>query len=112
MADARKGCRPIVLTDATPGVGLVSLHSGRQPFILDIRLSAREISADGPSVYEDWLGIVRAAKDDLNAEALLRLDFGEATAQEIDRFEAGGIFATTNIELTVRPRLVQWSRDD
>jgi hypothetical protein len=112
LTDSQRGCRSLELSDARPGVGIVSLSDYRVPFNLDVYLSTREISAGGLSLCEDWMRIVKAAKDDLNVEALLRLDLGEVTPQEIECFSTGRNLASSDIELVVQPRLVQWSRDD
>ena len=79
-----------------------------------IGLPADNIGSTGLSTFEDWLRILRATKDDLNQEALLRLDFApdRLQASDIGAFKIGKRLATTDVALEVRPRLVQWKSVD
>jgi hypothetical protein len=71
-----------------------------------------EFSRTGLSIYEDWIGILKANKDDLNKEVVLRMEFGVVTPAEIDGFREQKSLVTKDIELQVRPRSIQWAHDD
>ncbi len=98
----------------THGVGTIWISGGHQCAFVDVFLSVADILPSGLSTFEDWLRIVRAAKDDLNTEVLLRLNFAADPLQpsDIDALKNGKRLATIDVEMRVRPRLVQWARDD
>jgi hypothetical protein len=110
FVDDRSLCRRIEMTDRTPGVGLISLAGGKTH--VDVYLSTTEFSGAGVSIYEDWIDILKANKDDLAKEVLLRMEFGAVTPVEIEGFRDHKCLATKDIELQVRPRPIQWARDD
>jgi hypothetical protein len=109
---ARLLCRPVAVTERTPGIGFLSIEDGDGSVHVDVYLSTREFSANGLSVYEDWTRIVAEAKDDPHRDVLLAMNFGAVTAEEVEAFKAGKALTTTDIGLTVRPRASPFPRDD
>ena len=114
FADAASLVRLVDSDAVTSGVGFIHISGGHQCVFADLCLPADNVGATGLSTFEDWLRILRATKDDLNQEALLRLDFAPDRLQESDiaAFRIGKRLATTDVELVVRPRVIQWTRND
>jgi hypothetical protein len=114
FADAASLVRPVDADAVTKGVGFVHISGGHQCVFAELNLPADNIGATGLSTFEDWLRILRATKDDLNQEAVLRLTFAPDRLQEADiaAFMLGRRLATTDVELQIRPRLVQWKGDE
>jgi hypothetical protein len=112
----RNLCRPVEISARTPGVALVSFaHKTEQAdeaLWVQLFLSTTEPAQNGQSVFEDWVKILRAATEDLNNDTVLRLDFPHLSPAEIDGFKSQRRLATTSLALEVRPRPVQWARDD
>ena len=104
FADETRLTRPIDISGLTKGVGTVEANEAY----------GRVFQSTGISTFEDWLRVLQATKDDLNQEALLRLNFAPDRIQESDiaAFKAGKRVATLDVELQVRPRAIQWTRDD
>ena len=98
----------------THGVGFIYFSGGYQCVFVELCLPTNNTGSSGLSTFDDWLRIVQAAKDDQNREALLRLNFAPHQLQVADvaAFKTGNRFATTDIELHVRLRAFQWSRDN
>ena len=98
----------------TMGVGFIYISGGYQCVFAELCLPVDNIGSTGLSTFEDWLRILGATKDDLNQEALLRLTFApdRPLASDIAAFKIGNRLATTDVELQVRPRLVQWKSVD
>jgi hypothetical protein len=109
-SSAIAACRRVEITDRTPGVGLISLAGDATH--VDVYLSTTEFSGAGVSICEDWIDILTANKDDPAKEVLLRMEFGAVTPEEIEGFRQYKWLATKDIELQVRPRPIQWARDD
>jgi hypothetical protein len=109
---ARLLCRPLTVTERTPGIGFISIEESDRSVHVDVYLSTRESAANGLSVYEDWTGIVTEAKDDPHRDVLLAMNFGAVTAGEIEAFKSGKALTTTDIDLNVRPRAVAFARED
>jgi hypothetical protein len=109
---ARLLCRPVTVTERTPGIGFIGIEDSDRSVHVDVYLSTREFSANGLSVYEDWTQIVSEAKDDPHRDVLLAMNFGAVTAEEIADFKSGKALTTTDIGLTVRPRASPFPRDD
>jgi hypothetical protein len=109
-------CRPVKISARTPGVALISFlrRNEREDEALwvELFLSTTEPGQNGRSVFEDWVQILRAAKEDLNSDTILRLDFPHLSAGEFEGFKSQQKLATTSLALEVRPRPVQWARDD
>jgi hypothetical protein len=80
---------------------------------VEVCLSDREAD-DGASALEEWVGIVKDAKDDLNKEVLLRLNLPESALRDLDieGFKSGKLLGTTDIELEVRRSAIQFAPDD
>jgi hypothetical protein len=116
LAPNRGLCRPVEISARTPGVALISFlpRNEREDEALWVQLflSTTEPAQNGQSVFEDWVHILRATREDLNNETLLRLDFPHLSPGEIEGFKAQRKLATTSLTLEVRPRAVQWARDD
>jgi hypothetical protein len=104
--------RPVNVLERTPGIGFISLHESQRSVSVDVYLSARIRAANGLSVCEDWTRIVNEAKDDRWRDVLLRMRFAAVTAEEIESFKSGKPLATTDIELSVRPREIRFPEDD
>ena len=109
---ARLLCRPVTVTERTPGVGFISIEESDRSVHVDVYLSTREFAANGLSIYEDWTQIVSRAKDDPHRDVLLAMNFGAVTAEEIAAFKAGKALTTTDIDLNVRPRAAPFARED
>ena len=117
LLDPRSLCAPVRVSDATHGAGFISiehLSNRRREVRVDVCLSVTPASHDAVSVFDDWSRIVRETRHDLNTEILLRLDVSAAAMRDfdLDRFKSGSRLGTTNIELTIRPSAIQFSRDD
>jgi hypothetical protein len=106
--------RAIDVAAVTIGVGFVEANATYGCAFLELCLPTTDFASTGISTFEDWQRILRATKDDLNQKAILRLQFAEDRLQDSDiaAFKLGKRLATTDVELEVRPRIVQWSRDD
>ena len=101
-------CRPLQITDRTSRVAVISLQhedAGRAQWLwIELFLSATEPGFHGHSVLDDWVDILRSAKDDLSKEAIVRLSLGIVTPDEIAGFKLGKKLVTTDFSLKVRPR--------
>jgi hypothetical protein len=98
----------------TQGIGFIEVSGGYQCVFVEVSLPTTNFASRGLSTFEDWLRILRATKDDLNQEALLRLNFAQDQMHDSDiaAFRAGKRLATADVELQVRPRAIQWARND
>jgi hypothetical protein len=114
LEEADRFCRPLRITDRTRGIALISfLHKDDHGWLwLELFLSRSELERNGRSAFEDWAQILRTTKDDLNKEAVLRLNLGIVTPDEIDGFRSKKKIVTTDLTLEVRPRAVQWRSPD
>jgi hypothetical protein len=114
FADETRLARVINTTGLTKGVGFIEANAAYGSVFVELSLPTTNFQSTGISTFEDWLRILRATKDDLNQEALLRLNFAPDQLQEADiaAFKVGKRLATTDVELRVRPRAIQWTRDD
>jgi hypothetical protein len=114
LADEIRFARVVDISGITKGVGSIEVNGGYQQVFVEVCLPTTNIRGTGISTFEDWLRILQATKDDLNQEALLRLNFASDRLQESDiaAFKAGKRLATTDVELQVRPRAIRWARDD
>ena len=101
-------CRRLQITPRTPRVALISLQhedDHRLPWLwIELFLSATELGDDGRSAFEDWVEILQSTKDDQNKEAVLRLNLGIVTPDEIAGFKSQTKLATTDLTLEVRSR--------
>lgn len=104
-------CAPVAWTETTQGVGFLSIDAPQ--VTIDVCLSTAP-NQNGVSVFDDWNSIVRDAKNDVNREILLRLNFGPTTLRDLDTdaFKSGKRLGTTDLALEVRPSAIQFSRDD
>ena len=68
---------------------------------VDVYLSVTERAASGRSLYEDWVAVLNANKDDPSRLVLLRMEFGAITPEEISLFRAERMLVTKDIELNV-----------
>jgi len=109
---ARLLCRPVTVTERTPGIGFIGIEDSGRSVHVDVYLSTREFAANRLSVYEDWTQIVSAAKDDVHRDVLLAMNFGAVTAGEIEGFKSGKALTTADIGLEVRPRATPFPQDD
>jgi hypothetical protein len=109
LEDAERLCRPVRITERTQQIALVSfLHKddrGPEAVWLELFL-AREPGQDGRSLLDDWAQTLQAAKDDASKEAVLRLNLGNVTPDEIACFKSQNKLVTTDFALEVRPRSV------
>jgi hypothetical protein len=105
-------CHAVPVTARTPAIGLISFWPGDGTLALDIYLSRTEVLENGLSPFEDWLRILKQAKDDLNKEIMLRAYIGELKKDEIEGFLSQKWLASSDLELEVRPRAIQWPVDD
>jgi hypothetical protein len=114
FADTASLVRPVDTDAMLSGIGFIEVSGGYGCVFVELCLPTTNIQNTGISTFEDWLRIVRATKNDLNQEAVLRLSFAADQLQQSDiaSFKAGKRLATTDVELQVRPRMVQWARDD
>jgi hypothetical protein len=103
FGNQRQLCRRVDVTARTPGAGLIYFSSDAQ---VDVYLSVTEFAASGLSVYEDWIAILKANKDDPSKMVLLSMEFGTVTPEEINHFRDQGMLATKDIELNVRPMAI------
>jgi hypothetical protein len=99
------------ITGMSRGVALVQNEPDKS-LRIDVWLPMTDFGRTGLSTFEEWLGLIKDAKNDLNREAVLRLDFRQVRDVDVAAFQAGKRLATTGVELEVRPRAIQWSRDD
>ena len=99
-------CRPVNLTGRTPGIALISFQQEHGPGSLwvELFLSATEPGHNGRSVFEDWAEILSTAKDDIYKDAVLRLNAGIVTPDEIAGFKSQKKLVTADLTLEVRPR--------
>ena len=104
----------IDLSGITKGVGFLEANGAYRCVFVEVSLPTTNFGTTGISTFEDWLRILRATKDDLNQEALLRLNFAQDLIKDSDiaAFKEGKRLATTDVELQVRPRAIQWARED
>jgi hypothetical protein len=109
---ARLLCRPVAVTERTPGIGFISIEDGERSVHVDVYLSTREFSASGLSAYEDWTRIVAEAKDDPHRDVLLAMKFGAVAPAEVAAFKSGKALTTTDLDLDVRPRATPFPRED
>ena len=109
-------CRPVQLAERTAGAALISfLHRDErqeEALWVELYLSTTEIAKSGLSVLDDWVQILKSTKDDLNREAVLSLNLGDLAPAELDCFKSQKKLVVTDIALDVRPRAIQWRRDD
>ena len=114
FTDAASHVRSLDINAITHGIAFIEVSGGYRCVFVEVCLPTTDIRNTGVSSFEDWLRILRAAKDDLNQEALLQLNFAADQLQEADiaGFKIGKRLATTDVQLQVRPRLIQWARDD
>jgi hypothetical protein len=114
FSDESRLARLVDLRAVTKGIGFIEVSGGYQCLFVEVSLPTTNFASTGLSTFEDWLRILRATKDDLNQEALLRLSFAQDQMQDSDiaAFKAGKRLVTTDVELQVRPRAIQWTRDD
>lgn len=109
-------CRPVDIPENTPGIGFLGFFPDEkypgQGLSLQIFLSTVTPSSAGISVLDDWVRILGETKDDLNRDTILRMNLGVVTAAEATRFRSRKYFASTDLDLDVRPRPVQWAPDD
>ena len=114
LADEASLARPVDISAITKGIGFIEVSGGYRCVFVELCLPTTDIRNTGMSTFEDWLRILRDTKDDLNREALLHLNFAPDQLQDSDiaAFKVGKRLATTDVELQVRPRVVQWARDD
>jgi hypothetical protein len=108
LEEADQMCRPVHLAAQTPRIALISVQpadSNRPAWLwLELFASATETGPDGRSALEAWAEILRAAKDDPSQDAIVRLDLGAVTPDEIAGFRSHKKLVTTDITLEVRPR--------
>ena len=114
FADESRLAQVIEVTAITKGVGFIEANAAYGCVFVEVCLPTTDFGTAGISTFEDWLRIMRVTKDDLNQEVMLRLSFAQDRLQSTDiaAFKFGKRLATTDVELEVRPRAVQWSRDD
>jgi hypothetical protein len=93
----------IEVTARTPGAGLIYFSRDAQ---VDVYLSVTEFAESGLSIYEDWIAILKATKDDPSNLVLLSMEFGAVTPAEINHFREEGMLVTKDIELNVRPQSI------
>lgn len=100
LEEARRHCRPVHITDRTPGIALISFNTTMNGdwLWLELFLSETEIGENGRSVFEDWAQILRATKNDISKAAVLRLNFDIVTPSELAGFRLQKKLATTNID--------------
>ena len=98
----------------TKGVGFIYVSGGYQCVFVELCLPTNNAGSSSISIFDDWLRIVQATKDDENREALLRLNFTphQLQAADVAALKKGNRIATTDIELHVHPRAFQWARDN
>ena len=80
-----------MITEQTPRVALVSflLKDARGPEELRLELFlTSELGQDGRSPLDDWAQILLTAKDDTNKEAVLCVNLGNVTPEEIACFKS------------------------
>jgi hypothetical protein len=96
-----------------PGVAFIYVltSSIRDDTRFDVHLADDDGDATKPSTCADWLAIIGKVKDDLNREAILRVRLA-GRLESYAAFGANGMLATSDIELQVRPRAVQWRGED
>jgi hypothetical protein len=105
-AASARGNRAALPTGAarTPGVALISyLHEARVLFV-EFFLSTIEIVENGLSPFEDWVQILKGAMNDVSQQAVLRLDFGPVTPEEVAGLRSEKKLVTTDLTLEIRPR--------
>lgn len=114
FADESRLARVIDISGITKGVGFIEANRAYGRVFVEVSLPTTNFGNTGISSFEDWLRILKATKDDLNQEALLRLNFAQDQMQDSDvaAFKAGKRLATVDVELQVRPRAIRWARDD
>jgi hypothetical protein len=114
FADESRLARAIDVAAVTIGIGFVEANATYGCAFVELCLPTTDFRSTGISTFEDWLRILRATKDDLNQEAILGLHFHQDRLQDSDlaAFKFGKRLATTDVELRVRPRVIQWTRDD
>ena len=114
FADDARLAQVIDISGLSKGVGFIEVNEGYGCVFVELWLPMTNIRRTGMSTFEDWLRLIRATKDDLNREALLRLSFtpDQLRLSDIAAFKSGKRLATTDVELVVRPRVIQWTRDD
>ena len=107
LEEADRLCRPVKIAHRTSGVALISFQQDdHEPgaLWLELFLSTTEPGPSGCSVFEEWVGILRNAKDDIEKEVVLRLTLGNITPEEIAGFKSQKKLVTTNLTLEIRPR--------
>ena len=99
-------CKPVQVTERTPGVALISMQRDDEGdwLWLELFLSDTEPGENGRSVFEDWTEILRSTKDDISKAAVLRLCFNAITEGEIAGFKSQRKLVTTNVGLELRQR--------
>ena len=110
LADALRASATAEITGLSRGIALVSTADRR--LYVEVWLPATDFRRPGISTFEEWMRLIKEVKDDLNREALLRLKFLGVAEASIIAFAVGKKLATTDVELEIRPRSIQWSRDD
>jgi hypothetical protein len=115
LEDTDRLCRPVQINEQTERVALVSfLHKddrGPEALWLELFL-ARELGQEDRSPLADWAQMLQTAKDDASKEAVLCLNFGGVTPDEIACFKSQKKLVTTDIALVVRPRAIPRSHND
>lgn len=100
--------REVQINERTLGVALISLQLDDDKktgwLWVELFLSETEPAQNGRSVCQDWNHILRTCKDDANQEALLRLQFGDLTPEEIAGFRGQKKLVTSDLTLEVRAR--------
>ena len=107
FAESDRLCRPINFTGRTPGIALISFQQddhGPGWLWLELFLSTTEPGHNGRSVFQDWAELLRTAKDDIYKEAILRLNAGIVTPNEIAGFKAQKKLFTADLTLEIRSR--------
>ena len=80
FADESRLVRVIDVAAVTIGVGFVETNATYGCAFVELCLPTTDFVSTGISTFEDWLRILRATKDDLNQEAILRLHFHRRSA--------------------------------
>jgi hypothetical protein len=107
LEDTDRLCRPITITEQTQRLALVSfLHkegNSRECIWVELFL-AGALGPDSRSPLDDWARILRAAKDDASQEAVLRLNLGNVTPNEVAGFKSQKKLVVADLALELRPR--------
>jgi hypothetical protein len=100
--------REVHINAQTMGVALLSLQRDadkRSDWLwVEMFLSETEPAQNGRTVCEDWAHILRASKDDISQEVVLKLTFSGLTPDEIAGFREQKKLVTSDFALEVRLR--------